>query len=143
WTTGAVLTEKLARQNILGGLFLPFYQLPSIFVGFMVLRWKIYKGKKKWAERFMLIASVFLVGLVLGNSILWQLTMVLMSSIALSISYPLLGGVYSDITARLGQEGKHLIGFESSITNVAYIIWPPIAGLLAKSKGEKMVFVYT
>lgn len=142
WTTGAVWTEKLARQNPLGGLFLPFYQLPSLFIGFIVAKWGIYKGKKKLAETFLLVAGFFLVLLYLNKSIPWQLVMVLASSIALGITYPLLDGVYSDIVARLGKEKKHMIGFTSSIVNIAYIIWPPIAGAITRTKGETMTFVY-
>ncbi len=142
WTTGAVLTEKLARVNPLGALFLGFYQLPSLFTGFLVVRLAIVKGKKKFSQKFLFLSGFFLILLVLSGNIFWQLAMVLASSIALGISYPVLDGVFTDIMERLGKEKKHMMGFTSAIVNVAYIIWPPIAGILTKTSEERMTFVY-
>ncbi len=142
WTTGAVLTEKLARVNPLGALFLGFYQLPSLFTGFLVVRLAIVKGKKKFSQKFLFLSGFFLILLVLSGNIFWQLAMVLASSIALGISYPVLDGVFTDIMERLGKEKKHMMGFTSAIVNVAYIIWPPVAGILTKTSEERMTFVY-
>jgi len=41
WTTGTVLTAKLAQKNILGSLFLPAYMLPTLFVGIVIAKKKI------------------------------------------------------------------------------------------------------
>ncbi len=142
WTTGVVWTSKLIHQNPLGSLFLPFYQLPPLFMGLLVAKWGIYKGKKRLALKFLIVAGLFLVSLYIGNSIFWFLATVLASSIALSITYPLVEGVYSDIIQRLGRQRKHMIGLTSSVINISYIIWPPIAGLIAATAGEKMTFVY-
>lgn len=142
WTTGAVFTEKLARQTTMGGLFLPFYQLPSLFIGIVVVRWKVRDGKKRLSQKFLLLAGLFLSLIFLNNSISWLLLMVLTSSIALGLSYPFLDGVYSDIMSRLGKERKHMIGFTGSIVNISYIIWPPIAGLMTKVGNERTTFVY-
>ncbi len=141
WTTGAILTERFAHQNALGGLFLPLYQFPSLFIGFLVARWGVSEHKKKLTEIFLLLSGMFLVGLLFGTSIIYILVIVLASSISLGISYPLLEGVYSDIIARLGKERKHMIAFISAIVNVAYIVWPPIAGLISKERGEMTTFV--
>ncbi len=140
WTTGAVWTEKLSGQNFWGGLFLPIYQFPAIVTGLLVARWGIYKGKKILAEKMLIIAGLFLIALSVSGLVAWQLTMVLLSSIALSISYPLVEGVYSDIVARMGKERKEMIGLTSSVVNVSYIFWPPIAGMIATQVGERMTF---
>lgn len=142
WTTGAVWTEKLAGINFAGGLFLPFYQLPSIFLGLTIAKWGIYKGKKILTEKFLIVAGLFLMLLAVSPNIFWILAMVLISSIALSISYPLLEGVYTDIVARMGHSGKDMIGLTSSTVNLAYIIWPPIAGIIASQIGERFAFSY-
>lgn len=140
WTTGAVWTEKLAKINYLGGLFLPFYQLPAIFLGVVVAGWGIYKGKKILTEKFLILSGVFLVALAVSGAIYWQLAMVFLSSVALSICYPLLEGVYTDIVARMGKEKNDMIGLTSSVSNISYIIWPPIAGFTAGLLGERMTF---
>lgn len=140
WTTGTVWTEKLAKINYLGGLFLPFYQLPAIFLGVVVAGWGIYKGKKILTEKFLIVAGLFLVGLAVNGSVYWQLAMVFLSSVALSICYPLLEGVYTDVVARMGKEENDMIGLTSSVVNVSYVIWPPIAGIIAGIVGERLTF---
>lgn len=143
WTTGVVWTVKLVRLNPIGSLLLPLYQVSTIFMGLLVAKWGIYKGKKKKALRGLILAGLFLGGLGIINSIFVVLVIVLISSIFLSISIPLIDGVYSDYIARMGGERKHLIGLNAAVVNMSYIIWPPIAGLLAGSVGEKMTFAYT
>jgi MFS family permease len=142
WTTGAIWTEKLAKINYLGGLFLPFYQLPAIFLGAVVAGWGIYKGKKILTEKFLIVAGIFLIGLAVNGSIYWQLAMVLLASSALSICYPLLEGVYTDIVARMGKEKNDLIGLTSSVVNISYIIWPPVVGIVAALIGERLTFSF-
>ncbi|HKC05126.1 MAG TPA: MFS transporter [Patescibacteria group bacterium] len=140
WTTGAVWTEQLAKQSFWGGLFLPIYQFPAIVTGFLVARWGIYKGKKILSEKMLIVAGFFLIGLSFSGVVAWQLSMVFLSSIAISISYPLIEGVYSDIVARMGKEKKEMIGLTSSVVNISYVVWPPIAGLITTRVGERMTF---
>ncbi len=141
WTTGTVLTESLAQKNWWGGLFLPMYTLPSLFVGVFVMRWGIYQGKKRWAEKFMFLGGIFLMLLFWEGSIFYELMIVLLASVMLSVSYPLVDAVYSDIVFRMGRERKHLVGLSSSMVSVAYIIGPIISGLIASRVGERMTFV--
>jgi len=142
WTTGAVWTEKLVKVNYLGGLFLPFYQLPAIFLGVVVAGWGIYRGKKILTEKFLIVAGVFLAGLAVSGNIYWQLAMVFLSSMALSVCYPLLEGVYTDIVSRMGKQRNDLIGLTSSVSNVSYVVWPPIVGFLAGLVGERFTFSF-
>ncbi|KKT71460.1 MAG: hypothetical protein UW68_C0066G0004 [Candidatus Collierbacteria bacterium GW2011_GWB1_44_6] len=123
WTTGTVLSDSMARDNWLGGMFLPAYMLPMVFVGIIVAKWGIYRGKKKIAETFMLVALVSL-----------------LSGAALSIAWPMTEAVYSDITERMGYEGKHMMGLSSSTLSLAYIIGPVMAGGIAQLVGERLTF---
>lgn len=141
WTTGTVFTVSLAQKSFLGGLFLPMYILPSLFVGFLVMKWGVYKGKKKWAEIFMLLAGIILMFLSYRDSIFLELAIVFFSSMLLSISYPLIDAVYSDIVSRMGRERKHLMGLSSSMVSLAYIVGPVSAGWIASRVGERMTFV--
>ncbi len=140
WTTGTIWTEKLSHESAWGGLFLPLYQMPSIFIGLLMARWAISKGKKILSEKMLIVAGIFLAGIALSSKISWQLTMVFLSSCALSVCYPLVEGVYTDIVARMGKEKKEMIGLTSSTLNLAYIIWPPIAGAITLAVGERMTF---
>jgi len=140
WTIGAVLSVRLAEKSFLGGLFLPLYALPSLFIGFVVVKWGIYTGKKKMAETFLLASGIFLGAIAVSGNVIWLLVMVLLSSIMLAIAYPLTDGVYSDIVARMGRERKHLIGLNSSVINLSYIVAPIAVGLIASKIGERMTF---
>lgn len=141
WTTGTVLTETLSKESSWGGLFLPTYMLPSLFVGFIIARWGIFQGKKKWAEIFMFFSGVILMLLFYQSSVIYQLLIVFLSSVLLSLSYPLIEAVYSDIVVRMGRERKHLLGLSNSMVSVAYIVGPILSGLIASLAGERMTFV--
>jgi MFS family permease len=141
WTVGALWNETLSNRHWLGGMFLSFYILPSFLVGFIVARWGIYKGKKKMAEKFLLLSGILFALLGFYESVFWQIFVVLMASTAISVSYPLVDGVYSDIVARMGRERKHMIGLSNSTMSIAYIVGPPLSGLIANFVGEQLTFV--
>ena len=141
WTTGTVFTEVLAKQNWWGGFFLPMYMLPSLFVGLFVLKWGVYQGKKKWAEIFLMLGGLFLMLLFYSESVVYQLAMVFLSSIMLSVSYPLVDAIYSDIVVRMGRERKHMVGLGVSMISLAYIVGPVLSGWIASQVGERMTFV--
>ncbi|VVB74198.1 Major Facilitator Superfamily protein [Candidatus Tiddalikarchaeum anstoanum] len=142
WTTGAVLSEKLAEQNPLGGFFLPAFTLPTLFLGFILVKVKIYTNKKKISELFLIIAGVFLILLGLNSNVEWQLITALVIGIMQALSGPLSDAVYSDIIARMGRERKHLIGLSSSTSSISYIFAPVIMGLIASFVGESFTFTY-
>jgi len=141
WTTGTVFSDNLAKQTWWGGLFLPFYTLPMVFVGVIVARWGIYKGKKKMAEIFMLISGLLLVMIGPSDSVMVALIVSLLVGTMLSVSWPLTDAVYSDIVSRMGSEGKHMVGLSGSTLSVAYIVGPIVAGLISQFVGEKNTFV--
>jgi len=141
WTTGAVLSDIMARGGLLGGLFLPAYMLPPIFMGVILAKWGVYKGKKKIAEIFLLFAGVFLALLGLRESLWSMLLLSFLTGVALSIAWPMVDAVYSDILARMGTERKHMVGLSSSTTSLAYIIGPITAGFISSRVGERMTFV--
>ena len=141
WTVGAIWNEVLAERHWLGGMFLSFYILPSLFVGFIVAKWGVYKGKKKTAEKFLLLSGILFAVLGIYEGVVWQVMIVLFASIVLSLVYPLVDGVYSDITARMGRERKHMIGLSNSTMSVAYIIGPPLSGFIASLVGNQNTFV--
>ncbi|MCX6705797.1 MAG: MFS transporter [Candidatus Woesebacteria bacterium] len=141
WTIGAIWTEKLSTQGGSWGMFfLPMYQVPALFVGFLLAKWGIHKGKKILTEKLLILAGVFLIGLAFAKTVGLQLGMVFFASLSISVAYPLLDGVYSDIVSRMGKEKNHLIGLTSSTINISYIVWPPIAGLICSKIGEMGTF---
>lgn len=141
WTTGAVLSDNLAMNGFLGGLFLPAYMLPPIFMGVILAKWGVYKGKKKIAEIFLLISGVFLACLGFKESVWSMLVLSFLIGVSLSVAWPMVDAVYSDILARMGKERKHMVGLSSSTVSLAYIIGPVTAGIISSRVGERLTFV--
>lgn len=137
WTTGAVWSERLSKENVFATLLLPAYQLPSLFMGFVLARWKIYKGKKRLSEKSLLICGLFLSLLYFNFPVPVYIFIVFISSIYFAIALPLVEAVYSDVIARMGIERKHLVGLSASAISLAYIIGPAISGLIANYLQEK------
>lgn len=140
WTTGTVFSDRLAGENWLGGMFLPFYTLPMVLFGVVMARWGVYKGKKRLAEIFMLVAGILLACMGLVNSIYLMLLVSFLTGTAMSFAWPLTDAVYSDIVFRMGKEGKHMVGLSGSTISLAYIIGPILAGGIAQIVGEQATF---
>lgn len=140
WTVGPIWSEELAKIDPLGGMFVSFYVLPSLFMGFVVAKWGVYKGKKKLAAKIFIVAGVVLSLLSLSGGVYWQLGVVLVASTAIAAIYPLVDGVYSDIVARMGREREHMIGLTNSTLSVAYLFGPPVSGIIASLVGERNSF---
>ena len=140
WVTGVLWSESISKTSVLGNFILPLYQFPPLLVGVIIAKWGVYKGKKILAEKFLLAAGLLLACLGLVGSIPAVLCLVFLSSIALSLTYPLLEGVYTDIVARMGKEKKDLIGLINAVGNVSYVLWPPIAGMIATLLDERLTF---
>lgn len=141
WTTGAVWTGNLAEESVIGSLILAAYQLPSLFMGIIIAKWKIYDKKKFTAEKFLLLSGLTLCLLAFDLPVILYVLIVFVSSIFLAVTFPLSEAVYTDLTSRMGVERKHLVGLSSSTMSLAYIISPAIAGYVSSLVGEKSTFV--
>ena len=140
WTIGPIWNQKLSHLHWLGGGFLSFFILPFLFMGFILTKKPIYQGKKKLAQIALLFSGVFLLALAVSPSVIWQLSIIFLVGVTLSITYPCIDGVYSDLVARMGRERKHLIGFSNSSISIAYIIGPAFAGAITSLVGEQLTF---
>lgn len=141
WTTGAVWTAKLREQSFFGGLFLSFYTLPSLFMGFVVAKWGVVSGKKRIATVCLFATGSLLFIMGLNAAVWWQLLFVVAAATSQAVSYPMVDAVYSDIVSRMGRERRHLIGLSNSTISVAYILGPALAGFIAEGVGEKATFM--
>ena len=142
WTTGVVMSDNLSRLHWLGSLFVPAYILPSIFIGFLVARLGISKGKKKLAEIFMLLTGMTMIGFGLTNSVFVLIAISFLIGVLTSVAWPLVDAVYSDISNRMGREQKHMMGLSSSTVNMSYITGPVIAGYIAQNIGESKTMMW-
>lgn len=140
WTTGTILNDHLAEQNSVGGWFLSAYMLPSLFIGVIVAKWGVSEGKKKWAERLMFLGGAMLGLIAWVESVEAVILVVILSSILMSMSWPLMDAVYTDLVVRSRRGRKHMIGLSSSTLSLAYVIGPILAGALSQQFGEIETF---
>lgn len=136
WSTGTVLNDTLAEKSMAGGWFMSAYMLPFLFVGIMVAKWGIDIGKKKWAERFILMGGLSLMILPLFENIWLILLCVFISGVFLAMAWPLVDAVYTDLVARANKGRKHVMGMSSATNSMAYVIGPILSGWLAGQYGE-------
>jgi len=141
WTTGAVWSEKLSSESFWASLIIPAYQLPALFVGFVLPKFRIFSGKKKLAEFFLMLNGVSLALLWFDIPLPFIPVIIFVSSIFLSLVYPLTEAVYTDITARMGSEKKHMMGLSLAAISLAYVVGPVLSGYLAQEMGERNAFV--
>lgn len=140
WTTGTVLNDQLAESYWFGGWFLSAYMLPFLFVGLLVAKWGVDKGKKRWAQIFLLLSGIALTSfwymsegwmLVFGAAI---------AGTAISAAWPLIDSVYTDLVARARRGKKHIMGMSAAMFGGAYILGPILAGVISARVGETRTF---
>lgn len=140
WTTGTVLNDVMAETHFAGGWFMSAYMLPYLFVGLLVAKWGIDVGKKKWAERFLLLGGLSLIGVAFASNIWLILGCVFVSGVFLALAWPLIDSVYTDLVSRARRGRKHMMGINSATFSMAYVIGPITAGILAGKYGELNTF---
>jgi len=140
WTSGTVLTDRLAEQSSLGGWFLSAYMFPFLFAGIVVARWGVDVGKKKWAARFLLIGSLSLMLVGFVESTLLLLIVVAVAGLFIAMAFPLIDSVYTDLVARARKGRKHIMGMSSATFSLAYVVGPILAGFISGRLGEEMTF---
>lgn len=140
WTSGTVLTDRLAENSMFGGWFLSAYMFPFLFAGLLVARWGVDVGKKRWAARFLLIGalSLMLVGFV--KSVFLLLLVVAVAGLFIAMAFPLIDSVYTDLVARARKGRKHIMGMSSATFSLAYVVGPILSGFISGKLGEEMTF---
>lgn len=136
WTNGTIINDKLAKESYWGGLFVSAYMFPSIIAPLILTRIKTPTGKKRRSIWLVLASGIILALMPLVESIYWYLAMVLLASLLLSIAWPLIDAVYTDLLVRMGRERKHLIGLGNSTMSLAYVIGPLLAGVMVQLSGD-------
>lgn len=135
WTLGPIISQNTG-SSAHGGLLMSVYMLPSIFMGLVISRLNIFKGKKRLAISLFILAGIFLSLLGVTSGYYKQLMVVFVMSVLMSSVYPLSDAVYSDIVSRMGRERQHLIGLSSSTFSLAYIFGPTLSGFGASLFSE-------
>ena len=137
WTTGAVWAEKLSEITPFGGMLISVYMLPSLFIGFILVKIKIANHKKRIAELSFILSCLTLACIYITDNILFILAIVFLASTFFSITIPFIDATFSDLISRMGKQHYHLIGLTNSTYSLAYIIGPIIGGILSAILGAQ------
>lgn len=137
WTSGTVLSEQMAQNSPLGSFVVPAYMFPSIFMGLVLVKLRIYEHKKKLSEIALFLAGTMLVMLSLTSNAFTTIIIILASSVFFSISRPLMDGVNADFNERMGRRQSFNIGLTNASFSMAYIIGPVLSGLFSTLFGER------
>jgi len=140
WTLGPLIAEELKSLQGLNGLFMVAYSLPVLLVGWVIGSLTKKFGKKKTAFFSFLLGSLVLVSFNFVSSSYLMITVILLSSIAYSMSWPAVNGAYADYIAEAPQVGKDIEGVVDLFTNLGYIIGPIMAGILADLLSNQAAF---
>lgn len=140
WTIGTILSETLRADSFIGGLLLPAYSLPALFISLFAQKVAGPVGKKRAAFITAAIAGVILLPIGFISSAPVLVAIVFFASLFLSLSFPEIFAVFEDYVKRLGRSGDEMIGLQSSAVSLSYILGPVIIGALADWLGPQMTF---
>ena len=90
-----------------------------------------------FAGGLVLIPIIFFKGNVVG-----VLSIIFISSLFTSFSWPLSDAVYSDLQKRLKDKNIHLIGLSNAAYSIAYMIVPIFMGYIADEVGYYNTFCF-
>lgn len=142
WTIGAILSEEIQQNNGgIPGIMIVLYTLPMFFMGFFTKKAAQNLGKKRVAFISAFIGSIFLILSSVSSDFPLILVFTFLFSVCISLTWPEIRGTFADYQSRLYKTRKSLMGMESSIYSVGYIIGPILSGLLADIYGHQGVFL--
>jgi predicted MFS family arabinose efflux permease len=140
WTIGILYAEELRQTHHLGGLFIVLYNIPGIFVGFIVPKLKLKIGKKRASFITGILAGGLFIFMGINTNIYIVLLSILLTSIFYGVTNILVSAVFEDYVARAEVAGKELIGLNQFALNAAYTAGPILIGLSTKILGFSSTF---
>jgi MFS family permease len=141
WTLGGLFGLSLIENDNYGWLPMLLYIIPMIIGSFTLSRLHLKKGKKKIANRAILLGGLALVPLyfILDNDVL-VLLFIFLSGLGYATAKPLNYAVVSELMGRIGRHKQDLIGLQNSLGSLAFIIAPMSVGYLADLMGYQFTF---
>jgi MFS family permease len=140
WTIGTILSEQLRTQSFIGGLLLPAYSLPALFVTLFAQKAASRAGKKRAAFITAAVSGLILLPIGFVSSAPILVGTVFLASLFLSLSFPEIFAVFEDYVKRLGKSGDEMIGLQASAVSLSYILGPIITGAIAEKFGPQLTF---
>jgi len=130
WTLAPLYGQRTEFYGF-GGLFLAAYILPFLIIGWFVGPINKKFGKKRTAFVSMLIWSILMSVFFIVADPWWQLILVFVSALFISLSLPSINGAYADYISEAPIVEGQIQGLEDFAFNIGYVIGPILAGILA------------
>jgi MFS family permease len=141
WSIGVLLSEQLFDTNGgIPGLLLVLYGMPLFFMGFFVKKVASPFGKKRAAFITALVAAILLTLVGFTNEYYIIAILIFLFACFFAVSIPEIKGVFADLDNRVHKSRTSLIGLESSMFSIGYVIGPILSGLLADKFGIQLSF---
>jgi MFS family permease len=141
WSIGVLLSEQLFDTNGgIPGLLLVLYGMPLFFMGFFVKKVAAPFGKKRAAFITALVAAILLTLVGFTNEYYIIAILIFLFACFFAVSIPEIKGVFADLDNRVHKSRTSLIGLESSMFSIGYVIGPILSGLLADKFGIQLSF---
>ncbi len=137
FSIGTLLSEELKEKSFIGLLLLPAYTTPFLFMPWFAHYFSTWYGKKRTA-----FAAGIFGGLILSlGSLTYQVELLMCSvfitGMCLALAYPEINATFEDYVVRIGKAGNSLVGLQSSMYSLAYIIGPIVAGYVSTKWGNQ------
>jgi MFS family permease len=141
WTIGPLLASELVGTlGAFSGAFMAIYMFPALFTVFWVGKYSEKFGKKHGAIISFFLGACILTLFPLAGATAWILPLVLVASLGLSLSVPLIQGSFADYIAETEEYEKEIEGLEDFYTNLGFIFGPMLAGFLSDQLGNVETF---
>jgi MFS family permease len=127
WTLAPIFGEG----HHWGGLFLAAFTLPSLLLSWYVGAVTKKLGKKRTAFISLLLGSAILSSFALIQNHWWVMILIFVSACFFSFTLPAIDAAYADYISETPRVEKEIIALEDLAFNIAYIIGPIFAGILA------------
>ncbi|MBP9820063.1 MFS transporter [Candidatus Woesebacteria bacterium] len=135
-SVGTLISEDLKQKNYLGLLLLPAYSVPFLIMPWFAQTLSSRFGKKRTAYLAGIIGGSLLAVGSLATQVAALLTLVFIASLCFALVYPEINATFEDYVVRVGKLGNVVIGLQSAMFSLAYIVGPPLAGLVATKWGN-------
>jgi len=139
WSLGPIfLVENFAERS---AYIMACFGVPRVFIQGYAGRWADKGSKKFFLTIGLVTAGVFLALFGLESNLGVKLFLALGSALGASLVWPAADGLFIDMIDGYKDEEEEVAGVRGFAHNLAYIIGPLLAGILAKNLGLPAVFL--
>lgn len=140
WTIGGLISIDLFNGNTdYNYIIMITFSLALIVGQFLVAKSNIVSNKKKIANIFIILGSLFLIAATVPIGIVGFIIIIFLSNLCFAVTRCMNDAVSSDIAIRIHKKQEYLIALVRLQASLSYIIGPILVGILS----DKFGYMYT